>query len=293
MARTPSLRAVTVFVEAGRALSFSAAARTLHLTPSAVSRRIRELERELGVALFRRFNRRVELTAAGERYLQGVGRAVDLIAQETAALRPLRSPTTLRLSVLQSFASLWLLPRLAAFKRARPDLDVEIETSTELMDLADGRYDAAIRFGNGHWPDLSAHRLFRTEVFPVAAPALLRGSRPVTAAALDRTVLFDIVQAPDLWSQYLRAVGLRTYQPRERRSFDNVQVMFEAVANGLGVALAAQELVSSQLAAGRLVKPFSNDPVLLRQSYYLVCRKERHDQPALRALRRALTNRLP
>ena len=288
MSHAPSLRSIAVFVAAGRALSFSVAARTLNLTPSAVSRRVRELEQELGVALFRRFNRRIELTAAGARYLEGVGGAINLIEQETAALRPRRPQTTLKLSVLQSFASLWLLRRLAAFKRTRPDLDVEIETSTELIDLADERYDAAIRFGNGHWPGLAADRLFRTEVFPVAAPALLRHRRAVTAAALDRIVLFDIVQAPDLWPQYLRGVGLTDYRPRQRRGFDNVQVMYEAAANGLGIALAVQELVSRELATGRLVKPFSDDPVPLRQSYYLVCRKERRDQPTLRALRRAL-----
>ena len=289
--RTPSLRSVAVFVAAGRALSFAAAAETLGLTPSAVSRRVASLEQELGVALFRRFNRRIELTATGTRYLESVGSALDAIERESASLRPPRRQTTLRLSVLQSFASLWLLPRLAAFKRARPDLDVEIETSAELIDLTDGRCDAAIRFGTGRWPGLVADRLFTTRVFPVTAPRLLRSGRPVAPAMLDRAVLFDIVQAPDLWSQYLHAVGLGSYRPRRRRGFDNVQVMYEAAANGLGIALAADELAGGHLASGRLVKPFSNEPVALRQSYYLVYRKERV-QPALRALRAALLGRV-
>jgi len=286
--RAPSLRSVAVFVAAGRALSFSAAAQTLSLTPSAVSRRIADLEHELGVALFRRFNRRIELTAAGARYLAAVGGALDLIERESEALRPPRRQTVLRLSVLQSFASLWLLPRLAAFKQARPDLEVEIDTSAELMDLTDGRYDAAIRFGTGHWPSLAADRLFRTQVFAVAAPGLLRSGRPIAPAALDRVVLFDIVQAPDLWAQYLEGVGLAGYRPRKRRSFDNVQVMYEAAANGLGIALATDELAGGLLASGRLVRPFNNEPVPLRQSYYLVYRKERRERPALRALRAAL-----
>jgi LysR family glycine cleavage system transcriptional activator len=289
--RSPSLRSVAVFVAAGRALSFSAAAQKLGLTPSAVSRRVADLEHELGVALFRRFNRRVELTTAGARDLEAVGRALDVIERESEGLRPPRRQTVLRLSVLQSFASLWLLPRLAAFKQARPDLEVEIETSAELMDLTDDRYDAAIRFGSGRWPGLAADRLFRTQVFPVAAPGLLRASRPIAPAALDRTVLFDIVQAPDLWAQYLQGVGLAGYRPRQRRSFDNAQVMYEAVANGLGIALAGDALVGGQLASGRLVKPFRNDPVPLRQSYYLVYRKERRERPALRALRSALLGR--
>jgi LysR family glycine cleavage system transcriptional activator len=97
--RTPSLRSVAVFAAAGRVLSFTAAVRTLGLTPSAVSRRIADLERELGVALFRRFNRRLELTVAGTRDLEAVGRALDLIERESEALRPPRRQTTLRLSV--------------------------------------------------------------------------------------------------------------------------------------------------------------------------------------------------
>ena len=291
MSRTPSLRSVAVFVAAGRALSFAAAADALGLTPSAVSRRVADLEHELGVALFRRFNRRIELTAAGARYLESVGRALDLIERESEALRPPRRQTTLRLSVLQSFASLWLLPRLAAFKQARPDLDVEIDTSSELVDLTDSRYDAAIRFGTGRWPGLAADRLFRSHVFPVAAPRLLRGGRPIAPAALDRVVLFDIVQAPDLWEQYLKGVGLAAYRPRRRRRFDNVQVMYEAVANGLGIALASDELAGGLLAAGRLARPFADAPVALRQSYYLVYRKERRERPALRALRAALLGR--
>ena len=287
-ARLPSLRAVAIFVAAGRALSFTEAAKAVSLTPSAVSRRIRDLERELGTALFRRFNRRLELTPAGARYLAGVSQAIDLIERESEAIRPRRRGATLRLSVLQSFASLWLLPRLAAFKSVRPDIDVQVETSTELIDLVDKRFDAAIRFGNGRWPGLLAERLFEVRVFPVGAPGLLPAGKPASAAVLDKTTLLEIAQAPDLWPQYLAGIGLAGYRPRRTQTFDNAQVMFAAVANGLGLALGAHELVERQLTSGRLVAPFSNPPVAIRQSYYLVYARDRRDQPALRALRRAL-----
>jgi LysR family transcriptional regulator, glycine cleavage system transcriptional activator len=291
--RLPSLRAVAMFAAAGRALSFTAAAKTVNLTPSAVSRRISDLERELGTVLFRRFNRRLELTPAGARYLETVGPAIDLIARASAAIRPRRRGSTLRLSVLQSFASLWLLPRLAALKSVRPDIDVHVETSSDLMDLSDDRFDAAIRFGKGRWPGLLADRLFKVQAFPVAAPGLLPRRVPASAAALDRTTLLDIAQAPDLWPQYLAGIGLAGYRPRRSQSFDNVQVMYAAAANGLGLALAAQELVDGQLKSGRLVEPFSNPPVAMKQSYYLVYAKDRRDEPALRALRRALVGAAP
>jgi LysR family glycine cleavage system transcriptional activator len=291
ISRLPSLRAVAIFVAAGRALSFTTAAKDMRLTPSAVSRRIRELELELGTTLFRRFNRRLELTAAGARYLAAVGPAIDAIAGESAAIRPRRRGGTLRLSVLQSFASLWLLPRLAAFKALRPDIEVEVETSSELVDLGDGHFDAAIRFGTGPWPGLAAERLFEMKVFAVAAPGLLPEAAPACAATLDHATLLGIAQAPDLWPQYLAGIGLASYRPRRMQTFDNAQVMYAAAANGLGLALGARELVDGELERGRLVAAFRHAPVPLRQSYHLVYPKDRRDQPAFRALRQVLAGR--
>ena len=286
--RLPSLRAVEIFVAAGRALSFAAAAQSVNLTPSAVSRRIRSLERELGPPLFRRFNRRVELTPAGARFLDAAGRAIDLIEHESVTLRPQRDHRTLRLSVLQSLASTWLLPRLVILRRRHADIEVRIETSTELVDLIDGPFDAAIRFGEGRWPGLAAERLFATRGFAVAAPGHWPCGAPASRTALDCTTLLGVAHTPDLWSQYLAGLGIAGYRPRRTQIFDNVQVMHEAAANGLGLALTVRELVEAQLAAGRLAPAFSNPPVSLRQAYYLVCRMDRRDEPALRALRAAL-----
>ena len=153
--------------------------------------------------LFHRFNRRVELTSSGARFLDVAGRAIDLIERECAALRPRRDGGTLRISVLQSFASTWLMPRLAAFRRRRPDIEVQIETSAELVDLISGPFDAAICFGNGHWPGLSATCLFETRAFAVAAPAHWPCGGMASAAAFDRTTLLSVVHMPDLWPQYL------------------------------------------------------------------------------------------
>jgi LysR family glycine cleavage system transcriptional activator len=286
--RLPSLRGVEIFVAAGRALSFAAAAHTVNLTPSAVSRRIRDLERELGTPLFRRFNRRVELTPAGERFLDVAARAIDLIEHGSAALRPPRDGRMLRLSALQSLASTWLLPRLAILRRRRPDIEVRIETSTELADLVAEPFDAAIRFGEGCWPGLAAERLFETRGFAVAAPMYWPCGAPASPAALDRTTLLGVVHTPDLWAQYLSGLGMPGYRPRRVQTFDNVQVMHEAAANGLGLALTVRELVDAQLVTGRLAPAFDNPPVLLRQAYYLVYRKDRRDERALRALRGVL-----
>ena len=265
--RLPSLRAVAIFVAAGRALSFTEAAKTVNLTPSAVSRRIRALERELGTALFRRFNRRLELTAAGARYLAGVSQAIDLIERESEAIRPRRRGATLRLSVLQSFASLWLLPRLAAFKSLRPDIDVQVETSSELVDLVDERFDAAIRFGNGRWPGLVAERLFPVRLFPVAARGLLPAGKPISAAALDKTTLLDIAQAPDLWPQYLAGVGLARLstapQPDLRQRPGDVRGGGQWPRPGAGRARAGRAPAQVRPAGRALQQQAGGDPAKL------------------------------
>lgn len=287
-ARLPSLRAVEIFVAAGRTLSFANAAKEVSLTPSAVSRRIQNLERELGVPLFTRFNRRVELTVAGARFLEAAGRAIDLIEQESTSLRPMRQRGVLRLSTLQSLTSTWLLPRIMAFRQQRPDIDIQIETSAELADLASGAFDAAIRFGEGKWSGLTAERLFETQGFAVASPNHWRCGEPASLAKLEQATFLEVIHMPDLWPQYLAGLGFRGYLPRQRHTFDNMQVMQEAAANGLGLALTIRELVEPHLTTGRLAPAFSDAPVTLRQSYYFVCRKDRRNEPALRALRSAL-----
>ena len=123
-------------------------------TPSAVSRRIQTLEGELSTPLFTRFTRRLELTAAGAQFLDATGRGIYLIEEATAAVRPRRHGRVVRLSTAQYLASTWLLPQLAVLRRRRPDIDIRIETSAELVDLIEGEYNAAIRSGEGRWPGL-------------------------------------------------------------------------------------------------------------------------------------------
>jgi LysR family glycine cleavage system transcriptional activator len=285
--RLPPLRAIEIFVVAGRSLSFTDAAKAVNLTPSAVSRRMRALEAELGTALFHRFNRRLELTAVGARYLEAMSRAIDLIQQESDSLRPHRPEKVLRLSTVPLLGA-WLMPRLAELKRRRPDLDIQISASGEVVDLSEGRFDAAVRFGDGRWPGLVADHLLAVVAFPVAAPGLLPTRLPASAAALDRTVLFDLGRAPQLWPQWFESVGLNGYRPPRVQTFDSAEVMYRAAINGLGLALGYPPLIEEHLAAGRLVPVFDNEPVVLRQSYYLVYRRALRDRPAMRALARAL-----
>ncbi len=166
----PSLAALRVFEAAGRHLSFTNAAVELCVTTSAVSRQIRALEDELGRPLFDRLPRGLALTKDGAAYLAQV--ATRSAASTTRARRCAAKVRAgkLRLSVLASFAGNWLVPRLPAFERAHPDIDVAMEATTRYADFARDPVDVAIRFGTGPWDGVASEALFPLEFYPVCRP---------------------------------------------------------------------------------------------------------------------------
>jgi LysR family glycine cleavage system transcriptional activator len=288
MSRQVSLRSVEIFVAVARVLSLTLAARALGLTTSAVSRRISDLELDLGVDLFQRLNRRIELTPAGARYLDSVGEAIDRIHAGSAALSDDRGRKVVRLSAMPEFASSWLMPRLARFRDLRPDIDVELETNADLVEAGLGEAHAGVRFGEGRWPGLISERLFDIEVAPVCAPALAPQPRRVTAEALDRFTILSIVPVLGLWEDWFKAAGVPGYRPRSAKVFDNVQVLYEAAAAGMGLALGGTCLVDRYLESGRLAPAFDRPPVRSSSGWYLAYRPRDRDWPPLRALNQTL-----
>ena len=185
-----SLDALRGFAVAARHLSFTRAATELFITQSAVSRQIKKLETSLGLALFRRHNRRLELTAAGERLHAVLGRALaDIDAAITELVAPGAQVVTVTTPL--SFASLWLVPRLSAFRKLRPEIDVRIAANDDIVSLEQERIDCAIRFCEPDAAPREATALMREEAFPVVSPALWGDkARPLkTAADLRRHVL--------------------------------------------------------------------------------------------------------
>jgi LysR family glycine cleavage system transcriptional activator len=189
-----------------------------------------------------------------------------------------------RLSAVPSFATSWLMPRLAKFRELRPDIDVELETNADLVDFSIGDVHAGLRFGEGGWPGLVCERLLDVEVAPVCAPGLTHPSRKATAEALDRFTILSVVPVLGLWDDWFKAVGLCGYRPRRVKSFDNVQVLYEAAAAGMGLALGGTHLVDPYLASGRLVKAFDAPAVTAKSGWYLVYRPRDRGWPPLRAL---------
>src|SRR5258708_1590228 len=186
MAQTlPPLPALRAFVAAAHHLSFKQAASELHVTPGAISQQIKGLEQALGVTLFTRFNRRLQLTAAGAAYLPPIRAAFEEIAGATSRLKAPQK--LLHVSAPPSFAAHWLLPRLAGFRALHPAVDLAIEATMGLANFRDDGIDVAIRYGRGRYAGLRADRLFAVRLVPVCSPRLVRRRR----AAAKRAVLRD------------------------------------------------------------------------------------------------------
>src|SRR5438874_1520122 len=168
---TESLRA---FATVARLLSFRRAGEELLITQSAVSHHIRELEQNLGVKLFVRKARGVELTSEGRQYFEFVHRAFDLIASGTSDLRRRATKSRVRVSLLPSFVANWLVPRLRRFTEANPDIELVLDPTLRLTNLAAGEADVAIRYGDGRWNEVKSQLLMTESLTPVASAELLK-----------------------------------------------------------------------------------------------------------------------
>jgi LysR family glycine cleavage system transcriptional activator len=288
----PPLNSLRAFETAARHLSLATAARELHVTPAAVSHQVKGLEQQLGVRLFRRLARGLELTRAGQAGLAALREGFDRLAEAVAQIRASEQPGTLAVSAAPSFATKWLAPRLHRFVRAHPQLDVRISASTRLIDpardvpaareehagspLEDA--DIAIRFGTGAYPGFRVEKLLAAAVTPMCSPRLLAGERPLREPAdLRRQVLIhDNVFYDDgrsLWDAWLEAEGIDAVDTSHGLRFNHAMLALDAAADGLGVTLGMPVLAAADLAAGRLVNPLKR-VLALKFAYYIVYGEE-------------------
>lgn len=271
MSKLP-LRSVEAFVLVARSLSLQKAAAALRITVPAVSRRIQLMERHLGARLFDRLPRGLALTPAGESYIADLGPAWDAVQAATASARAPSRRGALKITVIPTFAVNWLLPRLARHRPA--GMEIEIETEPDVVDLSvRPDLDCAIRLGRGSWTDTASQMVLPVEAYPVASPAFL-ADRPVrTPRDLARHALIGSTHQPDFWPEWFRLSGLAV-PDGPSASFDNLQLVYEAAANGLGIAIGLHPLVRPYLDNGRLVRLWPGG-VRLSRSFHLV-RHSRH-----------------
>ena len=280
MRRWPSLDSLRAFEAAARHLSFVQAAAELHVTPSALSHRIKALEEELGFDLFRRLTRKVALTESGEVLADGMRRGLAEIATALDLLERRASNRALTVTTVPSFAARWLMPRLPAFYAANPGIEVHLTAGTRRADLRSGEADLAIRFGTGNYPGLFARQLMNETVFPVAAPALLaRHGRIAGPADIGRYPLLHDEEAlrgghDGDWSMWFAQLGLPPPPLDRGQRLSSAELVLEAAAGGLGVALARRSLVERELRDRELVRVLDIETPCV-WSYWLVCTPDR------------------
>lgn len=285
----PPLDALRAFEAAARHLSFTRAAQQLFITQSAVSKQVHALESALAVRLFERKTRALLLTAAGERLQRAVAAAFAELRAASADLRGGDEPTV-TLATTQAFASFWLIPRLADFRRHHPGIDIRISADTRLVDLDRGRFDAAVRYLQDRNAPATALRLFGDTVLPVASPALLKTVGPLAKPAdLARHVLLVYEDGEQRrpwlsWPAWLEMAGVADLRPAGSVAFNQYEPTIRAALDGQGVALATQALVADLLRVGKLVAPlpqrFSNP-----RAYYFLLAERAAANPAVEAFR--------
>ena len=282
--RLPPMNTLRAFEAAARYLSFTLAAEELHITQAAVSHQIKVLEQALGVRLFRRLNRAIRLTEEGQEFVSEVRMALNHLATAVEKLAAPDAGGPLTVSVLPSFASKWLVPRLGRFRDKHPEIDVRIDPSNQLTDFRRDDVDLVVRYGKGEYEGLHSVRLMTEDIFPVCSPALLKGPNALSKPEDLRhhTLLHDDAYVD--WAMWLLVAGVKGIGQHQGPFFTDSAMVVQAAVEGQGVALARGALAAGDIKAGRLVKPF-NIAIPTKYAYYILSPKATSHHPKIAAFR--------
>jgi len=273
--RLPPLNALRTFEAAARHGSFKHAAEELCVSHSAVSHQIKQLERHLGVELFVRKARSVELSKLGRAYYPVLRGAFDRIAEGTERIFKPDIPGILTVQAYSTFAIRWLIPRLPGFGDRHPEIRVRLHTSQWDVDFEHEDIDSCILIGDGTRSDLHYDFLFSSQIFPVCSPSLLKDGNPFDAPEeLARHTLLQVYPSEKDWWTWLEKNGIEGVDPDSGLQFDSYDMALNTAMQGHGIALGMEPFVNHDLEAGLLVDPFPGRHVFARGDWYLACRKE-------------------
>jgi LysR family glycine cleavage system transcriptional activator len=258
----PSLNALRAFEATARHLSFAQAAAELRVTPAAVKQLVRKLEETLGLSLIERAGRGLRLTAVGAAGLADLSTGFDHLARAVQHMRSQGGRHRLIVSVEPSFATAWLVPRLDRFRACQPDVDVLIDSSAHLVDLARGDADVAIRFGAGHDASLVAHRLFDEELCAFCSPAVAEGLRDPADLVRSSLIHWETSTLGWAtatrkwvdWSVWLERIGAPDVAPRRDLQFSDYNLAVQAAIAGQGILLGSAPILADLVSAGLLVR---------------------------------------
>ena len=267
------------FEAVARQLNFRAASEELALTQSAVSRQIQAMEDEVGVALFLRHTRAVELTSAGAQLLRAVVPSLERLDSAVRLIRRSAGRKSVAVTTWASFASMWLIPRLEAFQNEHPDIDIRIDASDTPVDLDTADVDIALRYTRPGNAPAHAIRLFGEQLTPVASPWLLKSGHGLKRGS--DLAHFALIEASDMsrnqnmvevlaWRRWLDANNLQRLEPKRWLYFNYAHQIAQAALTGQGIALARMPLVADSLASGDLVEVLPGMRLDSPLAYWLV-----------------------
>lgn len=274
----PSLRALRAFQVAGRHLSFKLAADELYITPSAVSHQVRNLESFLGIDLFFRKTRALELTGAGVKYQEFLDGMFARLEAETHQLLTEYGRRILRLCVPPFYASELLLPRLHAFQARMPQTDIRVTTQPSLMKEHPSDADLSILLGRGDWPELVTYPLFPRRIVSACSPALKKSERFAKYSDLNGQTLIVHENRPYSWVNWAQALDIKPPKAGKIFRFDSMAAVVQAAAEGLGIALVSWPLSESWFQSGQLVCALDEE-VETGEQFFLAHRPEEQERP--------------
>ncbi|XXF81026.1 transcriptional regulator GcvA [Myxococcaceae bacterium GXIMD 01537] len=280
----PPLNALRSFEAAARHLHMGRAARELGVTHGAVSRQVHVLEEHLGSRLFTRTGRGLELTELGQELAERATRMFEELAWAVDRVSARPTTATLRVGTPRAFGARWLAPRIGEFCENHPWIDFRLDSSRDEAELGRGEADVSIRFGEGPWPGVAVDSLGEERLFPVCAPALLHGARPLRRVEdLARHTLLHFADTPD-WAGWLKAIGASGVDASRGPRFSELAAALAAAEAGQGIAIARSTLVRRELESGRLVRPFPGEAVDGRR-YVLLATPRSLRKPQVSAFR--------
>jgi LysR family glycine cleavage system transcriptional activator len=279
--RLPNFSALRAFEAAARHENFSRAAEELHLTHGAISHQVRALEEELGRPLFIRNGRHVKVTADALKFAQFLGRTFTDIAMAADQLRPSSSNRRLTISSIPSFAARWLAPRLGGFIDRHPDIEVVLQASGQLQDLAREGIDVGIRFGRGHYPGLVVERLMGDIYYPVVSPHYRAGALPVMPQDLAQASLLRSVEP---WTPWFQKAGVQMPEPSGGLMFEDLSMLVRSAVDGNGVALVRHVVAMQEIANGQLLRLF-DIAIPCPDEYFFVTSPGAAGKPQVQAFR--------
>lgn len=255
----PSMAALQCFEAAARHLSFTRAAEELHLTQSAVSKQVAQLEEMLRHHLFLRIRRRLQLTPAGALYLAEVNKILTQVDMSSRYIMSYGEQTeVLKVATQPSFGVRWLIPHLKGFGKRYPNIHLDIRNEMEPFSLLQAKADVVFFYGQGTWPGATCIELFGEEVLPVCAPDLLQGRTLNDASELSDFVLLQSTTRPEAWHEWFLEQGLHSPNSYHGPRFDTFHMCLSAAQAGCGVALVPGYLAEADLAEGKLVVPWAH-----------------------------------